>query len=302
MIINKVKKLVQSFPGACPHCSKNGDIKNFDLYREYYELKVGAINLKFFDNTTTYCRSCSWYASLPEIVSRKIFKRGINPQNLLNFSKNLILRSWLITHYATLWNTVLILLVILTGFIIFRYFTDSVIISEPQRISVEESRSVKYQGQIVTVYGIVDYTESYAKITTTEKNGVITESYEEIYLPLYKNGDQNEYILIRGGSTEIAKIRSRESLRSDELLKNQSFELTGRLEKIESIVNKDVIEKFTTELANKNGISPTSTVINSTRNITIENFISQFINSYLILVSVFVTSLFLQIYIDKKIY
>jgi hypothetical protein len=270
------------------------------LYREFYEIKFGAINLKFFDRIIVICRTCGNYYSLPEIIARKLFKKGLNPDRLMYLTKDFILRSWILTHFSVMWSVFLLILVFFTSLIIFRFYTDNVITSEPERISVEEGLSQKYQGKIVKVYGTVDFTLSQAKIKTTIVNGVKTEEYEEVYFPIFSNNNQKFFILVRGGNNEIQSVRSRENIQSQAILKNQNYELIGKIMKTDSLGNNDLVSKYNADLESS-GYSPSSVIISSVDNISIEEFLNRYINSYLILMSVFIGSIVLQIYIDKKI-
>lgn len=303
MKFEKVTNLVQTFPEICRYsCSNNNEVRNFNLYRQYFHIQVGKINLKLFDSLKLDCQNCGWSASLPGSFAKQVFKQGLKSNVLIRYAKNPLLTSQIVNLLGYLWRVWLISLALLLVLVIFRFYLEPVIVEEPEVLTVDQAKSSKYLGKIVKVEGIVDYPLALTKETEISQSGGGTKSVaKEVYLPIFSKTDPTNFLVIRGGEDDVQKVLGRTAVNSADLLNNQEYSVTGEVQSIDTLMNEQLKTFYLEELPKSRNLNPNTLIINSTGLVTLQSFLMRYASLAMILVLLLLVSVIVQVYIDRKI-
>jgi len=302
-IFKKESIISQTFPEVCSYsCSKNNEIRNFILYKENYLFEFWKIKYRFLHSIRVECSNCHWTAKLPSTFAKKIFRHGLRANTLIRYSQDKLLSSRLLNLIGNLWKVWTISLAVLIILFFFRFYSQPVIFSEPKTVSVEELQSGKYIGEIVKVNGKVDYALALTKDDLVENQRNELQSItREVYLPIFSENDSSQFVVLRGGPEDVSNVLGRVGLTDGSLIKNQNYSTTGKIEKIDSITNNELKDFFTAELPKAKSAAPAKVIINNVGLINIYDFLLQFLNYFLTIVTLLVVSIYIQLYIDKKI-
>ncbi len=303
MKFEKITNLVQTFPEVCRYsCSQNGEVRNFDLYRKYYSLQIGKFNLKFFDSLNLHCQNCGWNSTIPGAFAKKVFKQGLKSNVLIRYAKNPILTSQFINLFGYLWRVWLVSLALLVLLIIFRFYSEPVIVSTPEVLTVDQAKSSKYINKIVKVEGVVDYPLALTKETEiTQSNGETKLVAKEVYLPIFSQTDPSSFIVIRGGNEDLQKVLGRTGINNSDLLNNQQYSTTGVIQPIDKLENNDLKNFYLEELPKAKNLNPSTLLISSVGVISLESFLMRYASLTVTLILLLVLSVIVQVYIDRKI-
>lgn len=300
--LTREKKLIQVFPEVCNYsCSKNGEKRNFLLLREYYEFRFWKFKLKFLESVKILCDNCGWSSSIPDIFAKKIFKTGVKSHLLVKYSKNRIITSRFLNIWGHLWRIWIIALGILSIITIIRFNSEPVLLREPKEISFQESFSGENLGEIVKIKGKVDYNLTLSKEIFIEENDRARIISQEVYLPLFPSNNLSDFIVIRGGTEEIKAVAGRSGITNYEVLKNQDYSITGRLELIENLKGSELNKYFREDLPKNRSLNSPKLLINSVDLKSFKDFTSEFIPFYAALLGCLISSIIVQIYIEKRI-
>lgn len=298
-----IEEPLQDFKEVCLYsCSKDGGIRDFKIFRTYYLLKLWKIELKAYRRLKIQCQNCGKTSYLPQSIAKNIFKNGLNSRLLLKFSNDRILNSWSLNFIAKLWILLGLILVTYSIFIGIRFYSEPVLIGSPTEISYSDLQGNTYQGKIVKVKGKVDYTLAYTKdeIETNPKGNIILKS-QEAYLPLFSDNDQLNFVVIRGGKIELANIQSNIGTTKTENLKNQDYEVIGRVELISNIKNEELRQYYMKDLPSDKNLNPPQVLINSADLVDINTFINRYSTLFIVLLILTILSVGIEFYIDIKI-
>jgi hypothetical protein len=297
----KQKKLVQVFPEVCVYsCSKSGEKRNFVMTHEYYECSWWKIKINLFESIKITCDSCHWNASIPGIFAKKVFKNGLKSHLVIRYSKSRIITSRLLNIWGSLWRVWLVTFGLVVIISAFRFYTEPVRTTTPKEISFEDVFDKKSMGKLVRLNGQVDY--SLALLKDTYINDATNRLVrQEVYLPLFSKTNPTDFVIIKGGTDDVQKVRAREGITNLELLKNQDYMITGRLETVETIANTDLSNFFGVEMPKARGLNVPKVVVNSADVKPLSGFLVE-VAPYIGISAVFlISSIFLQIYIDRKL-
>jgi hypothetical protein len=303
-IIQKKSILLNEFPEICKYsCSKNGELRKFGLYREYYEFKFWKISFKFLETIKVECQNCHWKARLPARIARKIFKKGLKANTLIRYSRDRILSSFILNYFADLWRIFGIGLMILLIFIGLKYYSENVYIGDIKTVTFNDLKGGRSIGQTVKITGKVDYTLALTKDDIEEtRQGRVIVSTNEVYLPIFSPDEPNEYILLRGGPQDVQNVLGRQGVANPELLKGQDYAIIGKVQSIDFIDNEDIKKFYTEELPKSRASNPPTIVVDNIGLISLNDFLMRYLNYAIALVTLLVLTLILQIYIDRRVF
>jgi hypothetical protein len=134
--------------------------------------------------------------------------------------------------------------------------------------------------------------------TNNERNNLVEE---QVYLPLFSESSPNDFVVIKGGKEDVVRVRSRAAVSNYELLKNQDYVVTGRLEDVNSITNTQLSSFFKEELPKAKAANQPKVVINSADVKSLKDWSSSFVLAMLVLIVCLVSSIYVQAFIDKKL-
>jgi hypothetical protein len=238
---------------------------------------------------------------LPYSFYKRSTNKKVEIPLLLKLSMNKFASSWIINFYASLWLSFAIILSMYLLFVGLHFYMQPVQISEPQKISFSDLRGNEYIGEIVEVEGFVDYSLALIKEeVSTNSRGNVTLLTREVYLPLFSPDEASEIIVIRGGSADIANITGRIGTTNADLLKNQPYTAIGRIERIGNSLD-EINNNYLNPIIKSRALNPPQLIINSANIISLESFLNQYINFFLLITLLFLTSLGLNIYLDRII-
>lgn len=302
-MIRKETTIIQSFPEVCRYsCSRKNETRNFILSKECYVFEYWKIKFRFLESIKIECSNCHWKSSLPSSFAKKIFKHGLKANTLIRYSKDKFLSSRALNFYGNMWRVWAAILAIFLIIVIYKYYTQPIIIGTPREIAFDELKSGKTIGEIVKVSGKVDYTLSFTKDDLVEnQKGDLSSISREVYLPIFSPTDPTEYIILKGGTNDVNNVLGRAGLTNQELLKNQDYTVTGRIEKIENIDNQELKDFYITELPKSKGLTPAKLIVNTVNIQTLSEFLLRFVIWFILILFLLGSSIYLQIYIDRKI-
>jgi hypothetical protein len=298
----KEKKLIQVFPEVCKYsCSKDNEKRNFIMTREYYEIKWGKISIKFLESIRLTCDNCQWTRRFPGSFAKKVFKNGVKSHLLIRYSKSPIITSRLLNFWGSLWRIWLVSIGLILMIMIFRFYTEPVQVSTPKEIAFQDLYNGANIGELVTVKGKVDYTYALSKeVFTNNSNNTLVE--EQVYLPLFSTSNINDFVVIKGGKEDVEKVRSRQGVSNHELLKNQDYTVTGRLESIGDLKNENLAAFFKEELPKAKSINVPQVLINSADVKTLREWAMGFVYIALLMLFCFGSAVYMQAFIDKRLF
>jgi hypothetical protein len=199
-----------------------------------------------------------------------------------------------------LWRVWLVCFGFLFIVVILRFYTEPVKLNKPTVVNFQDLFSKNNIGKLVTVSGKVDYTLALSKeIYVNNLNSKLLHT--EVYLPLFSVSSPNDFVVIRGGQEDVEKVKSRSAITNPELLKNQDYSITGRLEPISNLSNSNLTSFFSDELPKARAMSVPTLIINSAEVISVQEFGKEFVPVASVLLVLLMSSMYLQLYIDKKI-
>lgn len=302
-MIEHNKKLVQNFPEICRYsCSKNNETRNFSLYKEEYFFHFHNINFKFGETVKVECQYCRWNATLPGSFAKKIFKKGLRAETLIRYSKDKLLTSIFLNFFASLWWVFSIVLLFIIMGVIYRFYTQPIILNEPEKIAFSDLKGGKYIGKIVEFSGTVDYPLAFTLDQIQENsNRKSTLISREVYIPVFSADDPTSYVLLRGGTKDTQKVLSMSGISNAELLKNQPYSVIGKVENIDVLRNEELRKYYLEDLPTSRSLTPTNIIISSVGLMPLNQFISQYTGIILLSFAFVFASTFSQIYIDRKI-
>jgi hypothetical protein len=299
--LKKVTNLVQVFPEVCKYsCSKSGERRNFGLLREYYVIRIKQKEFKVFESIKLICDHCGWNARIPTGFAKKAFKNGLKSNLLIEYSKNRIITSRALNFYASLWRVSLISFAILLSLSIIKFYTEPINKGNVKEISFEQAFTKDNLGKIVKISGKVDYT--LALIKTSHLKGDPSKIVkEEVYMPLFPEDRQDEFIVMRGGSEDYSGVIARKDITNPEVLRGQNYTIVGKLELIDELQNPDLRRYFNEELPIKRNYKIPKLMISNSDLQSIAGFIRGLVPYYIVVLALFLSSLYVQYHIDKKI-
>lgn len=301
ILLTKLSKPVQVFPEICKYsCSKNGEARNFSITREYYEIRFLFLKFRIFESLIITCEYCGWKSRLPAIFAKKVFKNGLHSNLLIHYAKSKIISSRLLNILAASWKMWVVFLGVLISITIIQFKTDPISFGKPKRATFEDTLNKDNLGKIVEIEGTVDY--SLSLIKDIYKNSSTEELIDrQPFIPFYSLKKPSDFLVIKGGPKELSNIYSKSQLTNQGLLQNQNYIVVGRVELISSLKNADLNQYFLDELPKAKNLNKPQVVINAYRYKTFKSFIFSFLKYYVLFISLIISSIALQIYIDKKI-
>ncbi len=294
------KTLLQVFPEVCKYsCSGNNEQRNFVLVKKYYELKLLSFSIKVMPSIELRCDNCGWKARYGDRFARKIFKNGLSSHLLILFSKNRLYTSNIANFWASLWLLWTICLGIAAIITVVRFNLEPVE-RQVEEVSVANVLNNKYIGEIVTLKGRTNYTDAFIKQDYKD------ERYQElvkqeVYLPIYSEDNPRDFLLLKGGESDTHNALEKKQVEDPDLLADQKYEVTGRIELFQNISDESIRTYFSEELPKTKNRNPPKLIINSSDLKTTEEFFSQFIPYFVVIIIFLTTSLLVQIKIDKLI-
>lgn len=294
----KRRLLIQEFPEVCAYsCSKNHEIRTFTLLKEFYELRIFSLTFRFFELIRVQCRNCRWHSTLPGSFAKKAFKKGLKSHQLVEYAHNKIISSRILHIYAGLWRVWIGTLSILFVITIFRLYYEPVIVTEPRNVTFAEAKLSENSGKLVTINGKVDYTLALLKETKTKDN--ITTLKTEVFLPFFSKNGSDDFMVIRGGKTDVDNVLSRENITNYDLLKNQDYTVTARVEEINSMANENLKNFFLNEMPQKRNLQTPKVLLNSADVLTLPQFYNSLSLYFYVVIFLLVTSTVIQFYLDR---
>ncbi len=301
---NHKEILLQSFKSKCIYsCSRtNYEINDFQLSKVHYELKVWKFTLAFFHRLKIKCLNCKYTRYLPNSFAKLIFKNGLRTDLLLKFSNDRVLSSWILNFLAKFWllfGFILIILLITVGI---RFYIEPIQLSTPKLVAFNDLKGNSNLNQIVKIKGKVDYTLAFTKdeVLTNQRGAVILSS-QEVFFPLFSTDDPLDFIIIRGGKTDVSNVLGRVGVTNSDLLKNQDYEVIGRVETIDKLSNEQLKTLLTNELPKTKTLNTPQVLLNSAEVLTLDSFINRYIQFLIIIMMLFILALALQFYIDHRL-
>jgi hypothetical protein len=302
IFVRPEKKLEQVFPEICKYsCSKNGEVRNFVLVRDAHKASLFKYSFSLFEGIRITCDNCAWTSRMPASFAKKAFKHGLKSHLLIEYSKNKLITSWGLNFWASLWRVWMISFGVLIITTILQFRSQPVLIGSPKSISFEDAFKGENIGKIVKINGVVDYTAALSKEDYITKEGAKKLLGKEVYLPFFSKTKITDFFVIKGGEQQVNDVNSRINIRNYELLRNQDYTITGRLESLNTFDNADLQQFFLIDFPREKKLNTPEIVINSADLKTLKTFASIFIPFYLLLVILLASSVSLQVYIDKKI-
>ncbi len=299
--IARVKKLVQIFPEKCIYsCSKSGEVRNFVLTREYYQITVLGKKFKFLEQVRIVCDNCGWKAKMPGNFAKKIFKKGLQSHLLLKYAKNPVVTSRILNLWGSLWRVWLATFAVLGIITVVSFYNNPIVITTPQEISMADALTSKYLGKVVTIKGKVDYSQALERTVYYKYNRDRVLS-NEVYMPIFNNIGDLDFVLLQGGQSDWEKVRSRAGITNLDLLRNQDYTVTGKLQSISTLKNAELRSFFIEELPKSKNYNAPKLVVNSVNVEPIGKFAESFEAYYILSLVLLITSAAIQIYIDKKL-
>lgn len=291
---------LKNFESECKFsCSQNGEVREFSLFKESYHFHFWFLKLKFRQSIGVKCHNCGWSSKLPYSFAKKAFKNGIKAETLLNYAHNKVITSRPLNFFGDLWQVwiwVVSFLIVLT---LLKYYSEPVMMKTPREVSFEDILKVENQGKIVKVRGKVDYALAFTKETIEPGKEAIVRS--EVYMPFFAKNGGTEFLVIRGGASDVEKVNARANVTNYELLTDQDYEIIGKLDPLETLKNRDLRSFFTEELPQKRNLNAPKFVINSADIVTLAEFYNQVVPYYYIFLTLLVSSTAVQFYIDKRL-
>lgn len=292
-----------NFIENCPVCSKQNEPRAYSYARTAFQLTLWKFQFKFYQRLKIKCLNCGKVNYLPASFARTVFKNGgLKTKLLLKYSNDRLISSWFANFIANSWKMFASLLAIFLIFVMFRYFYEPVLVGEAKEVTFNDLKGNSNLGKIVKVKGKVDYPLAF---TTNElvssSNGETSVSPREVYLPIFSEIDNADFAVIRGGQTDLSTVTGRVGITVPDLLKNQDYEVIGRVETIENIKIEQLKKYFSSDLPNTRALNKPQILINSAEVVTLQDFINRYISIATILLILTVSSVALQIYLDKKI-
>jgi hypothetical protein len=187
-------------------------------------------------------------------------------------------------------------------FIGIRFYIEPIVINTPSEITFNDLSGNKNLGQIVKIKGQVDYTLAYTKdVVVTDQRGNISLTSQEVFLPLFSPDDSQTFIVIQGGKKDLRNIASKIGVTDSALLKNQDYEVIGRIQTIDDINNKQLLGVFTENLPSIQSLNPPKILLNSAEIISINDFINRYTLMITVVLFLLISSTYLQFYIDRRL-
>jgi hypothetical protein len=299
--IRKFQGHVQTFPEICRYsCSRNGEVREFSLLKEFYQIRVFKFKFKVFESVRIECNHCKWTASLPGGFAKRAFKDGLKSHFLIKYAKSRVVTSRLLNFYGSLWRIWIFSLGVVISITMIRYFFEPIVAIEPKESTFVEAMSDSNNGNIIKTSGKVDYTLAFIKELKDRDNSSKAVD-TEVYLPLFSKSNGEEFIVIRGGKADVSNVLARSNVTNYDLLRNQDYTVMGQLEPIEHLSNGTLKKFFTEELPQKRNVQPPKYIINAADIKTLPEFYNSISIYYYIFVFLLVTSTATQFYLDKLI-
>lgn len=298
-----IEERLQDFNEICRYsCSRNGEVRTFNLFKTHYILTIWKFEFKVYRKIKIQCTNCGKTNFLPNSFAKTIFKNGLKSNLLLRFANDRVLSSWILNFLAKSWILFGILLVALSIFIGVRFFVEPVQTSDPVQVTFDELQGNENLGKIVKLKGKVDYTLAFTKDEIqTDNRGNVTLSSKEVYLPIFSEVDPLEFVVIKGGDNDLSNVLGRANINSSELLRNQDYEVTGKVETISNIQNERLRNFYLTELPKDGSLNTPQILINSSDIVSSNDFINRYLNLFLVLLVLTIAAVGLNVYIDRKI-
>ncbi|GIW57122.1 MAG: hypothetical protein KatS3mg083_067 [Candidatus Dojkabacteria bacterium] len=302
-MIEKQEKFIQNFPEICMYsCSKNNEVRNFNLFREEYFLTIKNFRIKLLEFVRIECQYCKWRRRLPGSFARKVFKKGLRASTLIAYSADKILSNYVLNLYASLWIVFSLVFLFSVILVIYKFYTEPVLLSDPEEITVNDLKNSKYIGKIVKLKGLVNYPLAFTLDQLQEnRNGSVNLVSREVYLPIFNDKDPTHYVLLRGGKLDVDKVLAKQGINDITSLENQEYEVIGKVENIDLLTHPDLRKFYLEELPSARSLTPASILVVSVGIKDLNTFLLENSNYVGIVFCIFLTSMALQIYIDRKI-
>lgn len=292
---------IQTFPEVCLYsCSKNGEKRNFTMSREYYALHFWPFKAKYLESIRITCDECKWSAKFPATFAKKVFRHGIRSNLLIKYTKSKIITSRFLNFWGGLWRIWLLSLGLMLLIGVLRFYNEPIQVSNPKEIAFQDVYNGNNLGELVTIRGTVDYTLALSKevYVDSESNTLLEK---QVYMPLFSQTNPNDFIVIKGGKDDVEKVQSRQNVSNQELLRNQEYTITGRLESISNLTNSHLQIYFNEELPKARLLNAPQVMINSADVKTLSEWGMNFVGTGIFLIFCLLSSIYVQIFIDKKI-
>jgi hypothetical protein len=302
-MLDRQEKFIQNFPEICRYsCSKNNEVRNFNLFREEYFLTIKNFKIKLIEFVLIECQYCRWKRRLPGSFARKVFKKGLKASTLIAYSADKILSNYFFNLYASLWMVFSLVFLFSVILVIYKFYTEPILLADPEEVTVNDLKNSKYLGKIVKFKGFINYPLAFTLDQLQEsRNGSVNLVSREVYLPIFNDKDPTHYILLRGGKVDVDKVLSKQGINDIALLENQEYEVIGKVENIALLTHPDLRKFYLEELPAAKSLTPASILVVSVGLKDLDTFLLENINYLGIVFGIFFTSMALQIYIDRKI-